>query len=218
MRRDEARGVVRRVVLGDTPLTDPEVARALLAYPELRAELAGLQEAQRALDATAQLERSAAATARSPGGPQIDVAHALRRLAHRPVERPASSRPWWIGLAAAIALLGAAWWMRSATVPEAEAQPRKVLQLDGLAIGACVPTPEGFVLTWRDTAGAAHYKVWVVGADLDLVSEQLYEAQWTFSAESAAGWPREVTFTVQSFNDAGVIQGRSGPKTVAWPP
>lgn len=212
---ERARALIECVVLGDLSPDDLDVVRALAAYPALRRELTELQRAQNLLDATARLEQSTLAAARTGEGAPADIVGQLRRLASS--SRRSTARPWLFGLAAAIALLGVAWWMHSASVPTPGPQPRSVLG-PPVEILACVRAAKGFTLTWSDKAAAAHYKVLVVGAHLDLVSEQVYESQWNFSAESAAGWPHEVTFTVQSYNDAGVVVGQSRPKTVAWPP
>lgn len=218
MHDDEVRLLLQRVVVGDLRPEDPRVQRALAAHPGLRAELDAMLSAQQVLDATAAQEKRTLALAESIDAPTIDVERDLRALARARAPSPGRKpRLWSAGLAAAVVVLALAWWWRQGDV--ADVRPRAIL--DGaseIEIVSCLPAPAGYRLTWRDKGAAAHYKVQVAGVGLDRQSEQIDQPEWTVSAESTAGWPREVTFTVHAFDELGRRLRPSAPKTIAWPP
>ncbi|MEZ5962526.1 MAG: hypothetical protein R3F56_01650 [Planctomycetota bacterium] len=213
----EARALVRRAVIGDLPVDAHEVQQALRQFPGLRGELDSLREAQRILDAAGAHERSVLSKASSIDVPPMDTEGIVRRLAA--ASPPAGRRrSWGMMLVAAVLVAAVAWWMRSETSPPERARGILDREAATIEITSCEPVAGGFELVWRDKEHAAHYKVHVAGAGLDRHSEQIDRPQWTFSAESTAGWPDAVTFTVQGFDDLGGRSGRSAPTTVAWPP
>jgi len=210
-----ARELVRRAVLGEVPMDDAELRRALLSHPEVRRELEELRQAQALLDAAGSTERSTLEQAQTQLAPHLDVARVLHRLAKETQARP-RPWPWLLGLLAAMTLLAMGWWLRGREEPAPP--PREVLDTTRLEVVGCTRVPGGFVLAWRADDEASHYKVVVTGTGLRLESDAVVEARWEIPQDLARDWPSPVSFTVTAYDPAGMPLRRSPVRTFAWPP
>jgi hypothetical protein len=195
--------LIEQVVFGELAVDDPRVVRALADLPGLREELEGMLVAQRAVAATAAMEKAVLAAS---------TADLSVRLAPAPTtaqrSRPRRARLVVVSLAAVAMVAAGAWWWRQTPPPQQHS-----VWLGGTKIERveCAKTAQGFRLSWNGSPAAGlYYRLKVVdeaGRELLALPELTRTSEWTIPADSTAGWPARVWLELASCDAMRMVRG-----------